>query len=629
VWGWLKRGGLWLDAGLYGLSAVFAGVTASSSTLAPHRAWGAVAVFAYGAGLLVTLLPFVSRSWAGRAAVAVAVWLGATVLPMAVLVGQRAAGRTDRAQEEVLVIEAAGQRLVQTGTPYLSRTEIAALPVDERLAAYVPYQPAMALFGLPRASDPAGAGWSDARVWFLLVTVAAMGAALFILWRAAAPRSALVRGLQVVAVLPVCALTAATGGDDMPVLALCLLGLTLAATGRWGWAGLAVGAAASLKLFAWPVAVVLGVYAVTRARPAWARYGAGALGLPVLTALPVLLAGPGALLENVVAFPFGKGLVTSPAASPLPGHLIATLVPGGRTVAITLVAIAGVGVAAWLVRRPPRTAAEASVVSGIALLAVMLLLPATRFGYLLYPVALLFWATALGPIFRGVAPRIWPNFGRQTRVTYVNRRQAGDVLAEQLAAYARRPDVVVLGLVRGGVPVAARVADALGVPLDVLVVRKLGVPWAPEVAFGAVGPGGVAVHNPEVESRLSPADVDAVASDETEELVRREQLYRRGRAPLSLVGRIAIVVDDGLATGATARAAVAVARHLQAASVVVAVPVGAADSVEVLRHEADEVICPLRPTEFGSVSRFYQSFPQTSDDEVVALLEASLDRREP
>jgi putative phosphoribosyl transferase len=205
-------------------------------------------------------------------------------------------------------------------------------------------------------------------------------------------------------------------------------------------------------------------------------------------------------------------------------------------------------------------------------------------------------------------------------VTYADRRDAGDQLAALLAAHAGRPDVTVLGLVRGGVPVAARVATALGVPLDVLVVRKLGVPWAPEVAFGAVGPNGVVVHNPAVESRLGAAEMKEVVEAETDEVARREELYRRGRPPLALAGRVAIVVDDGLATGATARAAAAVARRLGAASVVVAVPVGARDSVELLRSEADDVVCPLAPDRFGAVSRFYRSFPQTSDDEVIALL---------
>lgn len=205
-------------------------------------------------------------------------------------------------------------------------------------------------------------------------------------------------------------------------------------------------------------------------------------------------------------------------------------------------------------------------------------------------------------------------------MTYANRAHAGDVLAEALAGYTGRSDVVVLGLVRGGVPVAARVASALGAPLDVLVVRKLGVPWAPEVAFGALGPGGVVVHNPDVESHLSATDIADVVHAEGDELVRRESMYRVGRPPLSLSGKVAVIVDDGLATGATARAAVAVARKLGASRVVVAIPVGAADSVELLLAEADEVVCPLVPEYFGAVSRFYRSFPQTRDDEVIALL---------
>ena len=148
-------------------------------------------------------------------------------------------------------------------------------------------------------------------------------------------------------------------------------------------------------------------------------------------------------------------------------------------------------------------------------------------------------------------------------MTYADRRQAGDALATHLTAHAGRPDVVVLGLVRGGVPVAARVAAALDAPLDVLVVRKLGVPWAPRGRLRrASGPNGVVVHNPEVESHLSAAEMKEVVEAETEEVARREELYRRGRPPLALAGRVAIIVDDGLATGATARAAAAVARRL-------------------------------------------------------------------
>ncbi|MGH3647839.1 MAG: phosphoribosyltransferase [Micromonosporaceae bacterium] len=204
--------------------------------------------------------------------------------------------------------------------------------------------------------------------------------------------------------------------------------------------------------------------------------------------------------------------------------------------------------------------------------------------------------------------------------TYRDRSQAGAVLAELLGDYRDRDDVVVLGLVRGGVPVAAETARLLGVPLDVLVVRKLGVPWAPEVAFGALGPGGVRVLNPSIADRLDQRDIDAVTENEMAELARREREYRPDRPPLELTDTVAIVVDDGLATGATARAAVEVARTLGAAKVVVAVPVGSTEAIGLLEQAADQVVCPLAPPDFGAVSRFYGDFHQVTDAEVRALL---------
>lgn len=405
--GWINRagGGLGLDVALYGLSALFAWFTAASSTLAPHRAWGTVALVGYAAGTVLVLGQLAVRPawpaiWGARARMALAggVWSATALLPLVIQAVQRAAGRTDRAQEEVLVIEDGGRRLLETGTPYLDRTAIAALPESERLLGYLPYQPGMAIFGTPRAVNRVTTElfwWSDARVWFALVTGLALAVALVLLRRAGVRPTYLVRGLQVATVLPVCALTLATGGDDLPVLALCLLALALAATRRPGWAGMAIGAAAALKLFAWPVALVLGVYVLTRGRPALLRYAAGALGIPVVTAIPALLVGHGALVENVFAFPLGRGLVTSPAASPLPGHLLATSLPGGRVIVMVLVLLAGIGFAVLLARRPPRTVAQTSLLSGYGLLVLMLLLPATRFGYLLYPAALLVWAATL------------------------------------------------------------------------------------------------------------------------------------------------------------------------------------------------------------------------------------------
>lgn len=409
-------GGLVLDLVLYGLSTAFAAVTALTSTLAPHRAWGTLAVWGYAATTVAVLgqltvrrLGATSRLAPLGGARARAVLTGlacvATVLlPLAVQAVQRAAGRPDRAQEEVLVVEQAGQRLIDTGTPYLDRAAIASLPEAERLLGYLPYQPGMALFGLPRAVLGAH-WWTDARVWFALATFAALGAAMAV--AAARLRRAdaqpLIRAGQAATVLPLCALTLATGGDDLPVLALCLLALAAAARDRPGRAGLAAGAAGALKLFAWPVALVLAVHMLTRGPAAARRFFVGAVALPAAALLPAVLVNAGAAAENVLRFPLGQGLVTSPAQSPLPGHLIATGLAGGRAIAAALLGAAGLAIAVWLLRRPPRTAAAASLICGYGLLAATLLLPSTRFGYLLYPVAFAAWAPALAAVARPAA----------------------------------------------------------------------------------------------------------------------------------------------------------------------------------------------------------------------------------
>jgi predicted phosphoribosyltransferase len=205
-------------------------------------------------------------------------------------------------------------------------------------------------------------------------------------------------------------------------------------------------------------------------------------------------------------------------------------------------------------------------------------------------------------------------------VTFCDREAGGALLAEALVRYARRPDLVVLGLVRGGVPVAAAVARRLEVRLDALVVRKLGVPWEPEVAFGAVGPEGVCVLNEDIAAGLPPEAVENVLRREALELSRRERRYRAGRPRLELEGQVAVLVDDGLATGASARAGVAVARRLGARYVVVAVPVGSPLAVDQVLEVADEVVCPVQPQDFDAVSRWYEEFDQVSDAEVEALL---------
>ena len=203
-----------------------------------------------------------------------------------------------------------------------------------------------------------------------------------------------------------------------------------------------------------------------------------------------------------------------------------------------------------------------------------------------------------------------------------DRHDAGRVLAERLAAYANRPDVLVLALPRGGVPVAYEVARALGAPLDVFVVRKLGVPGYEELAMGAVATGGVRVLNDQLIERLSIPDhmIDAVTARERQELARRERLYRGGRPPPDISGRSVILVDDGLATGATMKAAIEALRQQNPARIVVAVPTAAPETCEEMKAKADDVICAITPEPFEAVGRWYQDFSQTTDEEVGALL---------
>jgi Glycosyltransferase family 87 len=444
------RGGLIVDVVLYGAGAIFAGLTAANASLLPHRAWGHIAVWGYAVATLIALLQAIApgrRRFAGtsaRALLTAITFVATAVLPMLVEAVQRAGGRLDRAQEEVGVVESGGVRFWHTGTPYLSHDAIAALAPGLRLDAYLPYQPAMALFGLPRAIGHA-VWWTDARVWFTATLVVTIGWAVVILrghgrgggdrdpdtgariaagavaadGGNAALDAALVRAVQAATVFPICALTIATGGDDLPVLGLSLLALAFAARGRPGAAGIAIGIAGALKLFAWPVAVILIVLAAAdgshrrvgrptgRDRPRSLRHdrdwlgalrcAAGAIGIPVLVLIPPFIVNRGAAIENVIRFPLGRGLVKSPAASPFPGHLIADDVAGGSTIATGLLLLAAVVIAGWLIWRPPTDAGAAAAIAAWSLVAAIALIPSTRFGYLLYPVAYACWIPALRP----------------------------------------------------------------------------------------------------------------------------------------------------------------------------------------------------------------------------------------
>jgi putative phosphoribosyl transferase len=205
---------------------------------------------------------------------------------------------------------------------------------------------------------------------------------------------------------------------------------------------------------------------------------------------------------------------------------------------------------------------------------------------------------------------------------FANRTDAGRRLANELQQYAQRSDVIVLALPRGGVPIGYEVAKALGAPLDVFVVRKIGLPWQEELAMGAVASGGVRVFDRNLirVAHVSDADVERIANEEERELERRERLYRGDRPFPDVQGKIVILVDDGLATGASMRAAVAALREDKPARIVVAVPVAAPETCDAFRSIADEIICAETPEPFQAVGMWYEDFSQTTDDDVRDLL---------
>jgi len=209
-------------------------------------------------------------------------------------------------------------------------------------------------------------------------------------------------------------------------------------------------------------------------------------------------------------------------------------------------------------------------------------------------------------------------------VQFADRKQAGQVLAQRLLRYRDDADTIVLALPRGGVPVAFEVAQTLHAPLDVFIVRKLGLPGHEEFAMGAIATGGVMVMNPDLAGVHVPeAAIEAVVARERSELDRRELLYRGDRPPLSIEGRVAILVDDGLATGSTMLAAATAVRRRRPKRTVVAVPVAAAETCQAFRHEVDEVVCTVTPEPFRAVGMWYADFGQVGDAEVHALLDAA------
>ncbi|MFE0251492.1 glycosyltransferase 87 family protein [Streptomyces sp. NPDC059010] len=366
--------------------AGFALSLALVTTLTPHRIWGACAAVGYVvAAELARRSPY---AWGRRGAVAALI--GAVVLPLAVMVVMGSA------QSEVRVVENSGGLLLHSGSPYLPH------PAD--VEDYNPYLPGMAIFGIPRALF-GDTPMADARVWFCAAFLASMLVAARgpgrrkSLWRdgtsgaGAAGGVFTVNAVLLLAAFPAVALPLAVGGVDLPVIGLMCLGLALAGRGGSGMAaGLAIGAAAALKWTAWPLLPVgLVLLAVTAGRRAAVRAGVVAVLVAAVAVVPAALADPHAFVEHVVLFPLGEGGVRSPAASPLPGYLLATYVPGGSVLATLALAAAAVGVAVSLAIRPPRTVVQAADRLAIGLGLAMCLMPATRFGYLVYPLVLATW----------------------------------------------------------------------------------------------------------------------------------------------------------------------------------------------------------------------------------------------
>ena len=208
---------------------------------------------------------------------------------------------------------------------------------------------------------------------------------------------------------------------------------------------------------------------------------------------------------------------------------------------------------------------------------------------------------------------------------YTDRTQAGIKLAEQLKEHANLANVIVLALPRGGVPVAYEIAKALAIPLDVLIVRKLGTPGHKELAIGAIASGGATVFNEEIINTLhiEQSAIDAVLQSEQKELARREHLYRGNRPFPTLLNKTIILVDDGIATGATMYAAIKALHSQNPANIIIAVPVAARSTYKKIASLVDKMVCPLQPIDFNAVGLWYEDFPQTSDDEVIALLAQS------
>jgi hypothetical protein len=364
---------------VFAVSAAYAGVLALTSSEPVHRLWGEIAACGYGVALLCVLIPDLAL---------VTALIGALVVPLTVL-----AVRNMR-QPEVDVIVRSASLLIHHGTPYESTAQLAATTDPN---AYNPYLPVMSLFGLPRAIFDGGL-WTDPRVWFALVFIAAFGCALRVGGAAGAWR-----WTALVTASPIVALELSAGGDDGPMVAFLCLGFALlAARSRHAviWSGLALGVAAGMKATTWPALAV--AFTLLVVRDGWreaTRFAVVAVAVFAVCVGP-FLTHPKALVDNTIKFPLGLAGVRSDAASPLPGHLIAGLGHAGHTIVVVLLVLAAVGVAAILVIRPPATVPRAVLLLAGAMTLMFILAPSTRFGYFIYPGTLVLWLIAVMPALR-------------------------------------------------------------------------------------------------------------------------------------------------------------------------------------------------------------------------------------
>jgi Glycosyltransferase family 87 len=437
------------DALVYGGSTLFAGVTAFVVRIPLYRQWGQLAVGPYAVAAVITTAvavgarrravaprpPTGHRSTARRTARVVAfliVLFGATLVPLSLEVVWRSQGdQALHVQPEVVVVEQAGARAAAGDDPYRVIDRNGHVVVHQAseptYELYYPYLPGMVIFGL--ASDASGKPrLTDARIQFLVFTVAV---SLVALSRLRPRTDARQRALQVLTVLPTAALPLATGGDDMPVVALMLAGLVALQRRRPVLAGLALGAASSLKFTAWPL-VVLALFAARdrQRRGAIGRYVLGVVAVCGPVVLPFAVRNPSAFVDNVVRYPLGLAGVSSPAASALPGHILVALAPGAHRAYVVVVGLVGAAVLVWyLRRRRPSNAGEVASLTGWVMTIAILLAPATRVGYLLYPVNLFVWAWMLR---RSDDPAV-PDRGPD-RVSSGANRSGPDAVGAQLSS---------------------------------------------------------------------------------------------------------------------------------------------------------------------------------------------------